>query len=333
MVPVVARPGTIDAPRVVSDAPAAPGARPDVRARRWPFVVTLILGLGLIAAPAVFRMFDRAPKGGDMINEFRPYMTEQKITGFQGDLEQIDAAVTEARRTLEPRIASDPRTLDTKYGSYVAFRDQWPGINDDMSDMLTTMHGDLDNFAAVDALPPFPLFPWFFVIPGVLVAGASAGALVRRRHNRSTSAFTVTLVVLGVGLVAAPAVFQMFSRAPKGGDMINDFRPLMTTAKVERIQGYFLVIGAGEGTLRNEMLPALDGTADEFPELQAFSEKWPAISNEMAPMIGAMSDNLDNYAAVHALPPFPLFPWFFVTPGVLLVGFAWAGRTPRRSKR
>ena len=35
-----------------------------------------------------------------------------------------------------------------------------------------------------------------------------------------------------------------------------------------------------------------------------------------------MSDNLDNYAAVDALPSFPLFPWFFVIPGVLIVGFA-----------
>ena len=42
----------------------------------------------------------------------------------------------------------------------------------------------------------------------------------------------------------------------------------------------------------------------------------------MAPMIGAMADNLGNYAAVKALPPFPLFPWFFVLPGLLVVAFA-----------
>ena len=42
---------------------------------------------------------------------------------------------------------------------------------------------------------------------------------------------------------------------------LNDFRPLMTTAKVERVQGYFLVIGAGEGALRTEVLPGLEQRA------------------------------------------------------------------------
>ena len=32
--------------------------------------------------------------------------------------------------------------------------------------MIATMSDNIDNFEAVDAMPPFPLFPWFFVIPG-----------------------------------------------------------------------------------------------------------------------------------------------------------------------
>ena len=43
-------------------------------------------------------------------------------------------------------------------------------------------------------------------------------------------------------------------------------------------------------------------------------------------MIGAMSDNVDNYEAISALPPFPLFPWFFVVPGLLIAGLALATR-------
>jgi uncharacterized membrane protein len=42
-----------------------------------------------------------------------------------------------------------------------------------------------------------------------------------------------------------------------------------------------------------------------------------------------MSDNVTNYQAVASLPPFPLFPWFFVIPGVLVVGFALAAGTRR----
>jgi hypothetical protein len=52
----------------------------------------------------------------------------------------------------------------------------------------------------------------------------------------------------------------------------------------------------------------------------------------MTPMIGAMSDNVSNYQAVAALPPFPLFPWFFVAPGLLVAGSALLAG-PRRSPR
>ena len=48
-------------------------------------------------------------------------------------------------------------------------------------------------------------------------------------------------------------------------------------------------------------------------------------------MIGTMSDNVDNYQAVAALPPFSLFPWFFVAPGLIVAGLA-VGRRPRRDR-
>lgn len=44
-----------------------------------------------------------------------------------------------------------------------------------------------------------------------------------------------------------------------------------------------------------------------------------------------MSNNVVNYDAVAALPPFALFPWFFVLPGLLIAGLALAAG-PRRSR-
>ena len=60
--------------------------------------------------------------------------------------------------------------------------------------------------------------------------------------------------------------------------------------------------------------------------METLNRQWPAIAGDMAPMIGAMSDNVGNFAAVAALPPFGLFPWFFVAPGLLLLGLAFAAR-------
>lgn len=125
---------------------------------------------------------------------------------------------------------------------------------------------------------------------------------------------------MGLCIVAAPAIFGMFSRAPGGADMIDDFRPLMATARVQTIQGYFLTIGAAEGQLRTEAFAAPDHPAP--PAVARLSADWPRISAEMAPMIGTMSDNVGNFAGVAALPPFWLFPWFFVGPGLLVAALA-----------
>ena len=125
-----------------------------------------------------------------------------------------------------------------------------------MNDMLTTMQADIVDYEAVDALPSFDLFPWFFVVPGVFVAGAAGLGLLRMRGGRSTLPELVALIVLGAGVALAPVAFQMFDRAPKGGDMIDDFQPLMVEAKVRRIQGYFVVLGGGEGTVRSQIVHA-----------------------------------------------------------------------------
>ena len=287
----------------------------------------LVLGLGLIAAPAVFQMFDRAPKGGDMIAAFEPYMTSTEIEKFQGYLAEIDAAVTETRNDLVPAATVNGGDPLADAPTVATLIEEWPGIDADMSDMLTTMSADIDNYEAVAALPTFDLFPWFFVIPGVLVTGVAAFVLIRRPRRAPVARWAVGLI--GVGLVLAPAAFQMFERAPKGGEMIDDFRPLMTRPRVQNIQGYFVTLGAGEGQLRNVLVPAVvaEGASEsDFPAVAAFSEDWQAIVTDFAPMIGVMSDNVENFEAVDALPDFPLFPWFFVIPGLLLVGLAFAAR-------
>src|SRR5207248_8632345 len=106
--------------------------------------------------------------------------------------------------------------------------------------------------------------PFCFVLPGLFLIGFALAGWRR------------VLVALGVGVLAAPAMFQMFSRAPGGATMIDDFRPLMTEAKVTKVQGYFLTIGAGEGQLRTEVVPSRP--PGSLPAVERFSKDWPTIS-------------------------------------------------------
>jgi hypothetical protein len=318
------------------------GVSPDPNTRRrLPrtalLVAILVLGLGLVAAPAVFQMFTRAPKGGDMIDAFHPYMRRARIDEFRGFLTEMRAASREANTTVDPAAARNLGLTPAAYAEKVqylhAFEEQFPGIDADMNDMLDRMQQNIDNYRGVAALPPFPLFPWFFVIPGLLLAGGATAALVARRHGHRARAALVAVVVVGAGLVAAPAVFQMFTRAPAGAAMIADFRPIMTREKLTTVQGYFLTLGNGEAEARGVAVPASGLPASVTPALARFSADWPRINREMSPFVGVMADNLDNFAAVDALPPFWLFPWFFVIPGLAAVALgagALRGSRPLR---
>ena len=63
--------------------------------RNRPLLITavLMIGLSLIAAPAVFHIFSRTPLGGMMIDDFDPFMTEQQVSLFRGYLDEVGAGL------------------------------------------------------------------------------------------------------------------------------------------------------------------------------------------------------------------------------------------------
>jgi hypothetical protein len=303
---------------------------------RWVLVAIAVIGLGLVAAPFAFNMFTKAPKGAVMIAGFKPYMSTATLNGYQSDLREINAGVRQTDTSVAAYLGGGTPNVDafdSAYPTFVTFDHQWPAIDSKMTGLMNQVQGNLGNYQAVAALPSFKLFPWFFVTPGVLIAGFAVAGLLRPVRWRGGR---WALVVLGIGLMAAPGIFQMFQRAPHGGTMMSAFKTIETTENVQQIQGYFGSMAVGQGAIRLEIVPALEASglsspeiATRFPAVATLDAKWVHILNEMTPMIGAMSDNVSNYQAVASLPPFPLFPWFFVIPGLLVMVLAIGGGTDR----
>jgi hypothetical protein len=316
------------------------GSRSPAVARRRALIALAVIGIGLALAPVGFRMFERGPKGAQMMDEFKPFMTDARLSGFQRDIRDIDAAVHQTNGRVVARLeghgAAAHKRFDARFPGFAQFREDWGPINADMSNLMSTIQDNAGNYRAVAALPSFRVFPWFFVVPGVLIALLALGGLLA---PRSWPKLRWAFAGLGIALVLAPVAFQMFQRAPKGGRMMTAFQTIETRKKVETIQGYFATIAVGQGALRLDVVPALRRTglssadiATGYAAVDTLDRRWIGILNDMTPMIGAMSDNVDNYQAIKSLPPFPLFPWFFVAPGLLVVALALVpGRRSGRS--
>lgn len=280
-------------------------------------------------------MFSRGPGGAAMLADFRPYMNDRVLSNFQADVNQVDAAAKELQGRgpflAASRLGLTPAQYQKQYASLVQFERDWPAANQDFTVLIRTIQNNIGNYEAVAALPSFRLFPYFFVLPGLMIAGVAALALRRRRAGAAAGRTRLLLGLLGVGLIAAPLVFQMFTRAPKGQDMLSQFRPLMTTQRITTVQGYFVTMAGGEAAVRTQLLPALSKKGSSAAELRqllpqsvAFTSIWTSMVNQMAPMLAAMNDNLTRYNGLIALPPFGLFPYFFVAPGILLLLLAAA---------
>src|SRR5690348_4963824 len=95
-------------------------------------VALVVLGLALAAAPLAFQMFTRAPKGAEMLADFKPFMTAQRLDGYQREIAQIDAAVHEVDGPVTQRIGAKAVTGN----DYAQLQQQWPTIHADMTDLL-----------------------------------------------------------------------------------------------------------------------------------------------------------------------------------------------------
>jgi hypothetical protein len=325
----------------VADSSSSHSMSAVVRPKNWALVAIALVGAALIVMPFAFNMFARAPQGATMLSEFKPLMTTERLDGFQKDIKQINAGVQQANGNVATLLLGGPKVgvanrsqFNAEFPTFVAFSRQWAAIDVQMTTLLDNVQGNLGNYQAVAALPSFRLFPWFFVVPGILIS-ALLGLYLLQGYWWPTIRWA--LFALGVGLILAPAAFGMFQRAPKGGQMMSAFRNIETASNVQSIQGDFGTMAVGQGAIRLELVPALERKdlsptqiQTRFPAVVTLDRQWVHILNDMTPMIGAMSDNVTHYHAIAALPPFPLFPWFFVLPGLFVAVLTVAAGPKRR---
>jgi hypothetical protein len=318
------------------------------RARRAfaPFAIVLV-GAALIYFPFATGMFDRAPQGAHMIAAFEPYMQPAKLTGYQRDVRELDEGFTQGATRgpalLAPHAsaAAALKSFQTSNPELTQVNREWPQIDRRLSNLLSTIQANRTNYDAVAALPRFTLFPWFFVIPGALLILLAATVLAA---PGAWGRVRWALVVLGIGLVIAPLIFGMWTRAPKGAAMLSAFRTVETRALVTKVQNDFATITTGEGSLSGELVPALEehglSTARidrALPAVAKLEDGWIVILQDLTPLLGVMSNQVADYHAVAALPSFDVFPWVFLIAGLLvLVLIALRGgraRLPRTLRR
>ena len=166
----------------------------------------LVMGVGLIVAPVAMGMFDKTSKGEAMVNGFRPIMQPASVQqttyyydkvftplgpfskmmpGVAADAQKLVPALAQAlhmtpaqvQQMLQARFPSMALMLQSLPQAEQIFKQVPPGLAH-YKPLVTTMNANVDNYAAVDSLPNMSLFPWFFIVPGILIVLADLYLLV-----------------------------------------------------------------------------------------------------------------------------------------------------------
>jgi ABC-type transport system involved in multi-copper enzyme maturation permease subunit len=106
------------------------------------------------------------------------------LEAMQQDLAKMPPAQMQALAQAYPSMAAMlqnlPQMQKTMAGftammaaNVDTFKNVPPGL-DHYKPLVTTMQANVDNYAAIDALPAMGLFPWFFIIPGLVFVAIAA---------------------------------------------------------------------------------------------------------------------------------------------------------------
>jgi hypothetical protein len=189
------------------------------RSSLWLNAALLFIGVALIVAPFAISLPSRASAGQKMIDSFHPIMQPASVKqtasyyndtfvklrpvaigGVQAAQESpqlvgalaslLHVSPAQAQQFLGTTFPAMGNLLGSFNQLVPVFQQVPPGL-DHYRPLVTTMQANVNNYRQIDSLPNFNLFTWFFVVPGVLVAGLSGAQLVLATRRRKLVAAEV----------------------------------------------------------------------------------------------------------------------------------------------
>jgi hypothetical protein len=151
---------------------------------------------------------------------------------------------------------------------------------------------------------------------------------------------SITLVAVGVVLIAGTLAFQMFSRAPAFEKMTNDFQKNVTPATVATLQTDVADLKAAGTELQTTGIPALAGllhlspqqfatiAQQQFPALAAAVQQIPLTAANFEKLLGVIAAQDPNLRSAVAIPSKSIsttvVPWLLLGSGVVFIGLGLA---------
>jgi len=151
---------------------------------------------------------------------------------------------------------------------------------------------------------------------------------------------SITLVAVGVVLIAGTLAFQMFSRAPAFEKMTNDFQKNVTPATVATLQTDVADLKAAGTELQTTGIAALAGllhltpqqfatiAQQQFPALASAVQQIPLTAANFDKLLGVIAAQDPHLRSAVAIPSKSIsttvVPWLLLGSGIVIIGLGLA---------
>lgn len=149
-----------------------------------------LVAVGLLAAPVALQLWDRAPKGAEMLDAFATVETRPAVVRVQNDFGQVALIQGAIASELVPQLRAtglSARQVERRFPAARRVDRRFVEILNTFTPVIGAMSDNVARYQAVAALPSFRVFPWLFTGAGalVLLALALAARDDRRRRPRA----------------------------------------------------------------------------------------------------------------------------------------------------
>jgi hypothetical protein len=313
-------------------------------------IVIAAVGVVLIVVAVARNLFAVGPAFESMIDDFRPWLTDESIATLRADVDMLGGAVTEFQNGLAPALAAQLGMDEASFGQMMAT--QFPAVTTGMAvipQAAPTFVGIIDlldqqqeNFASADAIPttglPATTVPWGLAILGIAFIGLGIYMYLTQARLSAIIAGVLALVVL----VAAFAL-SLSGKASDADDLNAALKPVYTEETVTGAAMAVDAIAAMGNEMQASMLPGLGQLLgmDEASVSAFLGQNFPVLAGALGAMPEALArfqgvvttfdSNLDNYATLRPVAFTPII-WIMILGSLIVLIAAGVTLLPRKEQ-
>jgi hypothetical protein len=298
--------------------------------------VVIVAGIAFLVITMMNSLFQVGPAFEEMIDDFRPVLTDASLSVAREDIAGLEAAGEEFQTVVAPGMADalgvSPEEfaglVESQYPAVALGMAALPEITATFNGLIDTLDSQQELFASADAIPttnlPATTVPWILTISGLLAI--ATGIMMFKPGNL----WAIIAVVVGSGLVLATFALSLPQKASDADQLNENLTPIYTEELIAGATQSLTVVGAMGQQMQTVMLPDLAAQlgmsqdelntflGENFPATAAAMQTMPETLERFEAFVAVFAANLDNYMTIQPVAFVPIV-WAMIIGGALML--------------